>query len=63
MCRKSIPITVGKRTLLVTISCTRNVSSSIAMDINVLPSASRGLLSAPETENGMGSSGGTKESD
>ena len=35
----------------------------IAMDINVLPSASRGLLSAPETENGMGSSGGTKESD
>ena len=46
-----------------TISCTRNVSSSIAMDINVLPSASRGLLSAPETENGMGSSGGTKESD
>ena len=35
----------------------------IAMDINVLPSASRGLLSAPETENGMGSSGGTKEYD
>ena len=33
------------------------------MDMNVLPSASRGLSSTPETENDMGSSGGTKESD
>ena len=46
-----------------TTSCTLNVSSSIAMDMNVLPSAIRDLSFAPETENGMGSSGGTKESD
>ena len=33
------------------------------MDMDVLPSAIRGLSSAPETENGMGWSGGTEESD
>ena len=30
--------------------------------MNVLPSTMRGLLSSPETENSMGSSGGIDES-
>ena len=57
--RKPVPNTTEKRIFLVTTSCTRNVSSSIAMDMNVLPTAVRGLSSAPETENGRGCSGGT----
>ena len=46
---------------LVTTSCTQNMSSSIAM--NVLPSAVRDLSSAPQTENGMGCSDDTEESE
>ena len=46
-----------------TTSCTLNVSSSIAMDMNVMPSAIRNLSFAPETENGMGCHGGTEESE
>ena len=61
--RKPVPNTTVKRIFLVTISCTRNVSSLIAMDMNVLPSAVRGLLSASETENSMGCSGVTEESE
>ena len=60
--RKSIPSTTGKRIFLATISCTRNVSSLITMDMNVLPNAIRGLWSAPEIENSMHCSGGTEES-
>ena len=63
VCRKSIPYATGKRIFLMTTSCTQNMASSIAMDMTVLPSAIRGLLSVPETENGMGCSGGTKESE
>ena len=63
VCRKSIPNTTGKRIFLVTTSCTSNVLSSIAMNINVLPSAIRGLSPAPDTENGRGCSGGTEESE
>ena len=56
VCRKSIPNTTGKRIFLVTTSYTQNVTSSIAMDMAVLPSAIRGLSSALETENGVGCS-------
>ena len=62
-CRKSIPNPTGKRIFLVTTSCTQNVLLSKAMDRNVLPSTIRGLSSAPEIENGMGCSGGTKDSE
>ena len=61
--RKPIPNTTVKRIFLVTISCSRNVSSLIAMDMNVLPSAIRGLSSSSETENGIGCRGGTEESE
>ena len=36
---------------------------SIAMDSEVIPSAIRGLSSAPETENCIGCSGGTKDNE
>ena len=59
--RKSIPNTTGKRIFLMKTSCTRNVASLIAIDIAVLPSVVRGLSSALEIENSVGSIGGTKE--
>ena len=62
VCRKSIPNTTGKRIFLVT-SCTWNFLSSIAMDSGVIPSLIRGLSSAPETENCIGCSGGTKDNE
>ena len=37
--------------------------SLIAMDSEVIPSAIRGLSSAPETENCIGCSGGTKDNE
>ena len=51
----------GKIIFPVATSCTRNVSSSKAMDMDALPSLIKGLSSAPETVNGMGCSGGTEE--
>lgn len=56
-CGKSVTNTPGKTIFLVITSCTQNVLLSLAMDMNVLPSAIRGLSSAPETENSMDCSG------
>ena len=63
VCRKSIPNTTGKRIFLVTASCTWNALSSIAMDSEAIPSPMRGLSSAPETENCLGCSCGTKDNE
>ena len=63
LCRKSIPNTTEKKTFLVITSCTWNVSSSIAIDSEVIPSAIRGLSSAPETENCIGCSSRTKDNE
>ena len=60
VCRNSISNTTGKRIFLLRTSCTWNVLSLIAMDSKVIPSAIRGLPSAPETEICIGCSGGTK---
>ena len=63
VCRESIPNTTGKRIFLVTTSCTQNASPSTAMDMNVLPSAIKGLSSAPDTENRRSCSGVIEESE
>ena len=63
VCRKSIHNTTGKRIFLVTTSYIWNVFSSIAINSEVIPSKIRCLSSAPETENCIDWSGGTKDND